>query len=178
MKIKVVVVDLELSRRAKRVAVMIAVSLVALTAGAIAYASLSAPVRTWASKDVLTADDLNKNFSNLASLDTRIEALEAPVSRVELTGIGTLSLSQGVFVAVPYSTKTFDNLGEYDTSTSRFTAKAAGDYELCSWVWAATGSNFELDLFVNGNRTKTVRGHWQHGWRNLWRMHRGQARGW
>jgi hypothetical protein len=158
MKIKVVVVDLELSRRAKRVAVMIAVSLVALTGGAIAYASLSAPLHTWAAGDTLTAADLNNNFSNLTSLDTRIKTLEGPVSRVELTGIGALSTSQGVFVAVPYATKTFDDLGEYDTSTSRFTPKAAGDYEVCSWVWAASGSNFELDLFVTGARQKPFAG--------------------
>lgn len=76
MKFKLVVVDLEMSHRARHLAAIVVASLVALAGGAIAYASLSSPPRIWNVGDVLGASDLNAAFSNLSALDTRITTLE------------------------------------------------------------------------------------------------------
>jgi hypothetical protein len=63
MKLKVVVLDLELSRRAKRIVAIASVALpLLLGAGALALASVPP---TFNDGDTLTAADLNSNFAAL-----------------------------------------------------------------------------------------------------------------
>jgi len=69
MKFKVVVVDLELSRREKR-ALGGGIAACVLAGAAIAYASVPT---VWSDGDVLTASDLNGNFSNLDGRTTTLE---------------------------------------------------------------------------------------------------------
>jgi microcystin-dependent protein len=69
MKIKIVVVDLELSRRAKHAGAAVAVALLAVGAGAVAYASVP---KTWADGETLTAADLNANFAALNALAQQV----------------------------------------------------------------------------------------------------------
>lgn len=71
MKIKLVVIDLELSRRARRFATFGAVGALALSAAAIAYAGVP---HTWNDGETLTAADLNSNF---AALDSRVAMVTA-----------------------------------------------------------------------------------------------------
>jgi hypothetical protein len=68
MKIKVVVIDLELSRRAKRIAAAVAIPLVLLGGAAVGYAEVP---RTWKDGETLKAEDLNASFK---ALDAVIEA--------------------------------------------------------------------------------------------------------
>jgi microcystin-dependent protein len=77
MKIKVVVVDLEISRRGKRMVAGIAAAIVAVVGGAIAFASVP---HSWSANEKLTAADLNGNFS---ALDARATALEGQVATVQ-----------------------------------------------------------------------------------------------
>jgi hypothetical protein len=70
MKLKLVVVDLELSPRAKRLALRIGIPLLALCGATAAYAAV--PV-TFTAGTTLHAADLNTNFS---ALDARISVLE------------------------------------------------------------------------------------------------------
>jgi hypothetical protein len=70
MKIKLVVVDLELSPRARRIVAATLVPAVVLSGGAIAYAGT---LHAWADGDTLTATDLNGNFKDL---DGRVSTLE------------------------------------------------------------------------------------------------------
>lgn len=52
-----------------------------------------------------------------------------------------------------FQTEEFDNLSEYDNTTSRFTAKQAGIYIFCANVTFAAGTDGELhiiDLYKNG----------------------------
>jgi hypothetical protein len=65
MKIKVVVVDLEIPLRVKKWAMRIAIPAVVLTAGAIALAA--SPLHVWNSGDNLKSSDLNANFASLQS---------------------------------------------------------------------------------------------------------------
>ncbi len=73
MKLKMVVVDLNLSRREKRLAGA-GLAACVLGAAAIAYAG---PLKTWNQGDVLNASDLNGNFAQLASLQTELQGDEA-----------------------------------------------------------------------------------------------------
>ena len=69
MKLKFVVVDLEISPRLRRWTLRLGIPLASLIGGtAIAYA---AGLKTWATGDLLSASDLNDNFANLQTqLDT------------------------------------------------------------------------------------------------------------
>jgi formylglycine-generating enzyme required for sulfatase activity len=70
MKLKLVVMDLELSKRAKRIAAGVLVPVLVIAGGAIAYANVP---HTWKDGDTLNATDLNGNFS---AVDQRLLALE------------------------------------------------------------------------------------------------------
>jgi hypothetical protein len=70
MKMKLVVVDLELLPRTRRLATFFAIGVLALGGAAIAYAGVP---RTWSDGDRLTALDLNGNF---AALDGRVTSVE------------------------------------------------------------------------------------------------------
>jgi len=74
MKLKVVIVDLELSPRAKRLALRFGVPAVILGIATVAYANV--PI-TFTANTTLHAADLNTNFS---ALDARITALETSVA--------------------------------------------------------------------------------------------------
>lgn len=76
--------------------------------------------------------------------------LPATPTAVSVTGISTFAVAAGTFTKVPYATELYDDADEYDTTTNRFTPKAAGDYLVCASI---TGPNqFEIDLFVNEQR--------------------------
>lgn len=79
MKLKMIVVDLELSKRTKRWLGGCVGALVVLGGGAIAYASVP---HTWNDGDLLAAGDLNGNFSNL---DNRLGTLEGKAPPPTLT---------------------------------------------------------------------------------------------
>lgn len=70
MKFKLVVIDLELSARAKRIAAAVVASLFVVGGGAIAYADVT---HAWKDGEVLNATDLNDNFKQI---DQRVGALE------------------------------------------------------------------------------------------------------
>jgi hypothetical protein len=81
MKLKVVVVDLEVPPAAKHWLLRLGIPALVLGAAAVAYAGV--PI-TFKSNALLKADDLNTNFS---ALDARLAALEGTRSgfRAELT---------------------------------------------------------------------------------------------
>lgn len=149
MKLKLVVVDLELSRRQKAVgAVAIGLSLALATtlAGA-------APV-PFVADETLTATKLNGNFNGL---DERLAILEAAGSHVSVLLSSSFTVGDFQFVRVPYDNVQFDALDEYDAASHQFVASAAGTYLVCASLFGVANSppgNTELDLYVN-----EVRGH-------------------
>jgi hypothetical protein len=151
MKLKLVVVDLELSKRMKRVAAAALVPALVLAGGAIAYANVP---HTWNDKDVLMAAALNGNF---ADLDTRITPLEAARGKASYTDIAAFSVPPTTWTTVPYVTKLHDDRGEFDAASHAFTAKTAGDYEVCANLLASQNViNGELDVFRNGARERGI----------------------
>jgi hypothetical protein len=77
MKLKLVVVDLELSKRAKRVMAAALVPVFVVAGGAVAYANV---LHVWAQGDTLNASDLNSNFAGLDGRVTTLEKTPAPVT--------------------------------------------------------------------------------------------------
>lgn len=74
---------------------------------------------------------------------------------LSLDDIGGLSLPGYTFRKVPYNAELYDSKGQFDPSTSRFTAAEPGDYFICASLTsypADTAHGFELDLLINGNR--------------------------
>ena len=82
MKLKIVMVDFELSRRQRRLLAALAVPLL-IGAGAVAYADVPT---AWKDGDMLTANALNDNF---ADVDMRLGALDAAngAAATELAGL-------------------------------------------------------------------------------------------
>lgn len=142
MKLKIVVLDLELTSRQKRIAAFLLVPAIVFGGGAIAYANV---LHTWNDGDTLTAADLNGNFdtlngsldtvnSSVAALDTRITKLEGSAAanpsafRAHLSGTVAVP-SSGIGVShVLFDQVNYDLGAEYNPGTGNFTAKQAGVY--------------------------------------------------
>jgi hypothetical protein len=134
MKLKVVVIDLEVPPRVKKWGLRLGIPLgVLLGGGAVAYA---AALVTWSNGQVLTAADLNNNFSQLQSQITALQgqAHAASAFSAQLTN-ATPFPSTAVY---PYNTVVFNSVSydlgaEYGPTTGVFSPHAAGTYLLqCS----------------------------------------------
>lgn len=84
MKVELVV-NLDLSKRAKRIVAVALVPVVLVAGAAVAHANIA---HVWKEGDTLKAADLNGNF---ADLDTRVTALETKPAAVTVTGWVTYS---------------------------------------------------------------------------------------
>lgn len=174
MKLKVLVLDLELSRRQKFGA---AVALTAVLAAVSASVALSAPPHVFQSGAVLAAADLNANF---ADADARITALEADLAdaNAAITALTAKTHDPSAFRAVrtlnqsiPHATPTklvfdselFDLANEYDPATGVFTAASAGTYSVhCAlWLIAPNGAGPVWAMTVERNGTQLVGADWQ-----------------
>ncbi|MGH7298636.1 MAG: C1q-like domain-containing protein [Polyangiaceae bacterium] len=126
MKIKVVVVDLEIPPRTKKWGLRIGIPAVVLLAGgAIAYA---AGMVTWSSGQTLTASDLNNNFSYLQGEIAALQGQAHPASGFRATLTTPTSVPQGNGTQVPFNNELFDLGDEYNATTGVFTPKNAGIY--------------------------------------------------
>lgn len=124
MKLKMVVVDLELTRNQKRVSA--ALACVALAAGtSMAFAEV--PV-TFTAGDVLTAASLNQNFQDLDGRLTTVEAAQRPPSAFKAERTTSLSVPSTTVVFLDFDDELFDLGDEYDPATGVFTAANAGIY--------------------------------------------------
>ncbi|MGE5180962.1 MAG: hypothetical protein ACM31C_02820 [Acidobacteriota bacterium] len=78
-----------------------------------------------------------------------------PTTAVSATGAAAFTAANNAFTRVPYGSVAYDDRSELDTSTSTFTAKAAGDYMVCAGLRINSAPvGFELDLFKNGSRER------------------------
>jgi hypothetical protein len=151
MKIKMVVVDLELSSRAKRIAAAVAVPLLVLGGGAVAYANVP---HTWKDGDVLKADELNENFTGLESDVANLKRAQSSNSSFLAHKTQTQSLQSGLGGGVTFDAADFDVAGEFDGST--FTTKTGGIYDVsCTLTWAVnapgTIGHFGTIVWLNQN---------------------------
>jgi hypothetical protein len=154
MKIKLVVIDLELSPRGRRRLVWSAALVgVLLVGGAVAYSSV--PV-TWTSGQALTAADLNSNFSTMAAQIADLQAKVHPASGVHawLTKATTIPNAE-TYTQVVFDHVEFDLGSEYSAVTGAFTAKQAGVYLIvCAFEYAPSvaGAGYGAAVFQNGAR--------------------------
>jgi hypothetical protein len=80
MKLKIVIVDLEIPPRVKKWGLRLGIPVLVLSVAAVA---LAAPLHTWNTGDVLQATDLNGNFNNLQS---QITAIQTSVAALQDAG--------------------------------------------------------------------------------------------
>jgi hypothetical protein len=92
-----------------------------------------------------------------ASADAVVPDGAPPKTAVAVEGTSTFDAAMSTYARVAYTTVAYDDRGEFDPSTSRFTASHAGDFQVCASL-AIPGVRFELDLFVNGAEEKALGG--------------------
>jgi hypothetical protein len=174
MKLKVVVVDLELSRRQKiGLAVALSTGLAVLGASV----ALSAPPHAFQSGAVLKAADLNENFKDA---DDRITALEGDLTTANaaITALEAKTHDPSAFRAfrttaqnIPHGTPTklvfdselFDLANEYNPTTGFFTAASAGTYlvHCAMWLISPAGAGPVWAITVDKNGTQLASSDWQ-----------------
>lgn len=126
MKIKFVVVDLEIPPRVKKWGLRIGIPLgVVLGWGAIAWA---AGLTVWTNGQSLQAADLNANFDYLQSEITALQARAFTPSAFNAYMTGSQSVPNGANTTAIFDTDDFDLNSEYNHATGVFTAANAGTY--------------------------------------------------
>ncbi|HEY3820576.1 MAG TPA: hypothetical protein VGL81_25595 [Polyangiaceae bacterium] len=140
MKLKVVVVDLEISTRAKRLALRIGLPVAALGVATVAYASV--PV-TFTAGGTLHAADLNTNFS---ALDTRVTTLE----NSDATSASVAALQANVTSLQTSVTALQTQAGTLQTSVSTLNANAAVVAGLAAPRYVEVGVNANGTIFTSG----------------------------
>lgn len=81
----------------------------------------------------------------------------AIVTAFSAQGVPNFAAIGQQFVKVPYNAEIYDDESEFDITTSRFTAKAAGDYFVCAGLALnQTGFSFELELWINNQRKQSI----------------------
>jgi hypothetical protein len=157
MRLKIVVIDMEIPPRVKRWALRLGIPLaLVLVGGAVAWA---AGLVVWSDGQVLKAADLNGNFNyvegqiagdgGLLARITQLEGEVHPASAFRATRASQLSVTSEE-TQVPFDNVLFDLANEYDAAKGVFSPKNAGIYLLkCSFFYTATTMNttFTAALF-------------------------------
>jgi len=108
--------------------------------------------------DVIDVRLLNYSNSTLSIPADRLWnwiTVQPVAAHVAIGDSMSFAVPDKTFTRVAYSSVLFDDKSEFDASIGRFTAGAAGDYDVCALLWDGMNATaFELDLFVNGTREK------------------------
>jgi len=152
MKLKIVVVDLEISPWAKRWALRVGLPLLFVGAASVAFAAPT--LKVWKANDALTAADLNANFS---ALDGRLASLEAasPTKSAFLAHqTSAQDFPSGLGQTLILDSSDFDLGSEYSPTTGTFTTTTGGLYAVtCQLAWDASSSAelISVRIWVNQN---------------------------
>jgi hypothetical protein len=152
MKLKVVIVDLEIPPKVKRWGLRLGIPAVVLTIAAVA---LAGPLHAWNQGDTLDATDLNGNFSNLQGQITTATFGTRPPSAFHASLQTATSLPSGTSTVIAFDSVEFDLAGEYDKTTGTFTATNKGVYSLHCGVefrTPTTNSNWAAVMFKSGTQ--------------------------
>jgi len=71
-------------------------------------------------------------------------------------GTTPFSASSSTFTKVPYINPRYDDRGEFDAASNRFTASHAGDFQVCASLATGSSNPFELQLFIDGTRERAI----------------------
>jgi hypothetical protein len=152
MKLKVVVIDLEVSRRAKKIAAAIAIPVVILGAWAIAYASVP---HAFTAGETLAASDLNDDFN---SVDQRVAAPFFSWSLITAAASGVEALA-----VEGQKTITFAKAGVYRITLNAQTIHDGNTTSQITWYTGGTATrldSFSLEspgkiMYIQGGATDT-----------------------
>jgi hypothetical protein len=160
MKLKLVIVDLEMSPRAKKIALRIGLPAVILGMATVAYAGV--PV-TFTAGTTLHAADLNTNFSALdariTTLETSVPALQTSVSALQAAPAAPLYAAQiydGTTQTVFTSSGNIPN-APGATTPIVVTRTQVGGYNV-QWVGSSfpNGSEMVFSVLENGYTTNVT----------------------
>lgn len=85
---------------------------------------------------------------------------EKPVVAFSANSTSSQAFSLGFYIKVNYATVEFDESGNYNNTTSEFTAPAAGIYAFsCATVLVGGPGRYDIALFVNGVNKKSFAGY-------------------
>jgi hypothetical protein len=161
MKLKIVIIDFELSPRVRRWALRIGIPAVVLGVGAVAFAGVM-PLHTWNTGDILDAGDLNGNFANLQGQIMTLAAKEnvwrANVSAAGVVGIQTGSWISTVSHAGPGTYDVTFASGVFTVTPTCLAIPIAGDQVAPSFECYDLGANG-----VNCQATASGEGTWAPG---------------
>ncbi len=148
---KLITIDLEISARAKRIALAVGIPALLLGASAIAFANVP---NAFKAGDALSAQKMNDNF---ADIDARLAGVSARYS----SGGQTIMKNSGA--RIDFSTKDFDATSSVITGAAwKFTAQGSGKYHIDALVTlsgaSVAGQNIQLILLKNGKEQSTVNG--------------------
>jgi C1q domain len=151
MKLKVLIVDLEIPPRVKKWGLRIGIPLALLLGGgAVAWA---AGLHTWMTGDALQASDLNGNFAQLQNeITTTSLAPRTPSAFHAWLSVSTSVPTGGATVVFDHLE--YDLGGEYGTSTGAFVPNSAGIYLLtCQFEFnpGAAGADIGAVIYKNGS---------------------------
>ncbi len=137
MKLKLVIVDLEISPRVKKWALRAGIPAAAVILGGVAYAG--SPVPSFTSGEALTAANMNALVNAINALQTSVAAVQAqtyPPSGFSANILAGLPYFPTNNTAIIFDNDNFDLAGEYSTSTGTFTPANTGTYLLtCTLYW-------------------------------------------
>jgi len=152
MKLKLVVVDLELTRRQKRIRAGGLAVAVMLVAGA-AWAEVP---NTFVAQQTLTAGDLNENFGYV---NGRLDALAEETLSVGAHANTASTIIGTADTVLVFSSEQYDTDNAYDVATGTFTAPVSGRYRACAFVFGPTQpwdahETFSLSLYRDGSKVE------------------------
>lgn len=153
IQINVTVDARSIARKARRLA---------LVCGALLVGTAHADQTVFESGDVLTAEALNGNFTELygdvADLEARLDMLEHKVhepSAFRAIRTNSLAVASANATTIAFNSEQFDLGGEYDPTTGVFSPTTAGTYLLTCSIWGQTpgaGVVWSIGLLKNGTQ--------------------------
>jgi hypothetical protein len=150
MKIKLVVIDLEIPHRVRKWAIRVGLpAALLLGAGTVAYAG---GLVSWSAGQTLTASDLNENFNYIQGEIAALQAQSHPPSAFRAHTSNGLTVPTNTRVTGLFDVVDFDLAHEYDPATGTFTATQAGVYLLsCEFFGPGEyASGFSSGVIKNG----------------------------
>jgi hypothetical protein len=174
MKVKVYVVDFEIPSRVKTWGLRIAIPMVLLVGGGVAFAGLPGG---YADGQPLTAAELSANFNYLqneiagdAGFANQLASVQGevhPASAFHAWATASPQFASGTPTPIAFNQVEFDLGSEYDATTGVFTAKNAGYYLVqCQVMFynSTSSTAYEIGLTIQDNGAEIGAMSWDVPW--------------
>lgn len=104
--------------------------------------------------DVEAWQNSGSNLSPTADANWNWLTIQRVTATAMIENTANMSVASATFTTIPFANEIFDDASQFDPATSKFTAKAAGDYLMCAAKDISPNVRGEADVFVNGTRER------------------------